>query len=177
MLILEQSCHSFTYCLWLLSHYNSTAEQPQHRSSDQIRSVAQSCPTLCNPKNHSTPGFPVLHYLPEFAQTHIHWVGDAIQTSHPLPFPSPPALNLSLNQWLLTSSGQVLELQLQHQSFQWIFRIDFLEDGLVWSLCSPRDSQESSATAAQKHPFSSLSLLYGPTLISLHECWENNSLD
>ena len=75
----------------------------------------------------STPGYPVLHYLLEFAQTHVHWVGDAIQPFHPLPPLSPPALNLSqhwgLFHWV-SSSHQVakgLELQLQHQSFQWIF--------------------------------------------------------
>ena len=60
-----------------------------------LTSVAQSCPTLCNPMDGSVPGFPVHHQLPEFTQTHIHWVSDAIQTSHPLSSPSPPALNLS----------------------------------------------------------------------------------
>ena len=59
--------------------------------SDQIRSVAQSCPTLCDPMNHSTPGLPVHHQLPEFTQTHAHRVSDAIQPSHPLSSPSPPA--------------------------------------------------------------------------------------
>ena len=94
--------------------------------------VAQSCPTLCNPMDHSTPGFPVHHQLSELAQTHIHWVGDAIQPSHPVLSSSPPAFNLSQHQGLLkwvSSSHQVakvLEFQLQHQSFQWIFRIDFL---------------------------------------------------
>ena len=88
--------------------------------------------TLCNTTDCSTPGFPVLHYLPEFAQTHVHWVGDAIQPSHPLLPPSAPALNLSQHQWFfqwVSSSHRVaklLELQLQHQSFQWIFRVDFL---------------------------------------------------
>ena len=93
-------------------------------------------------------GFPVLHYFPEFAQTHIHWVHDAISSSVT---PS-PALNLSQHQGLLhwiSSSHQVakvLEFQLHHQSFQWIFKTYFLEDWLVWSPCSPRDSQESSPT-------------------------------
>ena len=79
-----------------------------------------------------TPGFPVLHYLPEFAQTHVWWVNDAIQTSHPVSLPSPLALNLSqhqgLFQWVSSFDHvtKVLELQLQHQSFQWIFRVDFL---------------------------------------------------
>ena len=58
-------------------------------------SVAKLCPTICDPIAFSMPGFPVLHYLLEFAQTHVHWVGDAIQLSHPLLFPSPPVLNLS----------------------------------------------------------------------------------
>ena len=95
-------------------------------------SVALSCLILCDPKNYSKPGFPVLHYLPELAQTHIQWVSDAIQPSHPLPSPSPPALHLSQHQGLfqrVSSLNQVakgLELQFQHQSFQWIFRIDFL---------------------------------------------------
>ena len=91
-----------------------------HRSS--YCSVTQSCPTLCNPMDCSTPGFPVLHYLLEFAQTHIHWVSDAIQPSHPLSPPSPPAFNLSQHHGLFQWDGsshwvtKVLELQLQHQS-------------------------------------------------------------
>ena len=86
-------------------------------------SVAKSCPTLCEPMDCSMPGFPVLHQLPELAQTHVHWVSDAIQLSHPLSSPSPPALNLSqhqsLFQWVSSSHqvAKVLELQLQHQSF------------------------------------------------------------
>ena len=104
-----------------------------NKSSVQFSSVAQSCPTLCDPMNCSMPGLPVHHQLPESTQTHVHWVGDAIQPSHPLSSPSPPALNLSqhqsLFQWVSSSSHQVakvLEFQLQHQSFHWIFRNDFL---------------------------------------------------
>ena len=95
-------------------------------------SVTQLCPTLCNPMDCSMPGFPVLHCLLEFAQTHVTWVDDAIQPSHPLSSPSPPALNLSHNQGFfqwdssLHQGAEVLALQLQHQSFQWIFKIDFL---------------------------------------------------
>ena len=86
-------------------------------------SVARSCPTLCDPRDYTTPGFPVLHYVPEFAQTHVHWVSKAIQPSHPVA-PSPPAI--SLFQWV-SSLHQVAEvLELQHQSFQWIFRVDSL---------------------------------------------------
>ena len=65
-----------------------------------VSSVAQSCPTLCDPMNRSTPGLPVHHQLPEFTQTHVHWVSDGIQTSHPLSSPSPPAFNLSQHQGL-----------------------------------------------------------------------------
>ena len=98
----------------------------------QFSSVAQSCPTLCNPMDCSTPGFPVHHQLLELAQTHVHRVCDAIQPSHPLSFPSPPAFNLSqhqgLFQWVssLHQVAKVLEFQLQHQSFQWIYKVDFL---------------------------------------------------
>ena len=100
--------------------------------SVQFSSVAQSCPTLCSPMDCSMPGFPVLHYLLEFAQTHVHWGGDTIQPSHPLSSPSPSAFNLpryqGLFQWVssLHQVAKVLELQLQHQSFPWIFGIDFL---------------------------------------------------
>ena len=93
------------------------------------QSVAQSCLTLCDPMDCSTPGLPVLHYLPEFARTHVHHFGDAIQPSHPLLPPSPPALGLcqrqGLFQWV-SSSHQVakVEFQLQHQSFQWTPRTD-----------------------------------------------------
>ena len=69
-------------------------------SSVQFSSVAQSCPTLCDPMNRSTPGLLVHHQLPEFTQTHVHRVSDAIQPSHPLSFPSPPAFNLSQHQGL-----------------------------------------------------------------------------
>ena len=66
----------------------------------QSSSIAQSCPTLCDPMNCSTPGLPVHHQLPEFTQTHVHWVGDAIQPSHPVSSPSPPAPNPSQHQGL-----------------------------------------------------------------------------
>ena len=70
-------------------------------------SVTQLCPTPCHPINCSTPGFPVLYYLPEFAQIHVHWVGDAIQSSHPLLSPSPPAYNLFQNQGLFQWLGSL----------------------------------------------------------------------
>ena len=95
-------------------------------------SVAKSCLTCCDPMDCSMPCFPDLHHLPEFAQIHVHWVGDAIQPSHPLSLPSLLAFNLtqhqSLFQWVGSSHqvAKVLKVQLQHQSFQWIFRVDFL---------------------------------------------------
>ena len=76
----------------------------------QFSSITQPCPTLCNPTDCSTPGLPVHHQLPEFTQTHVHWVGDAIQPSHPLSSPSPPIFNLSQHQGLcqwFSSSHQV----------------------------------------------------------------------
>ena len=127
-------------------------------SQIQFSSVAQSCPTLCDPMDCSTPGLPVHHLLPESTQTHVHWVSDAIQPSHPLSSPSPPALNLSQHQGLfkwVSSSHQVakvLEFQLQHQSFQWTprtdhFRVDWLDllavQGTLKSLLQHHSSKAS----------------------------------
>ena len=101
-------------------------------SSVQFSSVPQSCLTLCDPKNDSTPGLHVHHQLPEFTQTHVHWVGDAIQPSHPLLSPSPTSVNLYQHQGLFKSVSslhqvaKVLEFQLQHQYFQWRPRTDLL---------------------------------------------------
>ena len=108
------------------------AREFQKNISVQLSSVAQSCPTLCDPMNRSMPGLPVHHQLPEITQTHVHWVSDAIQPSYPLPSPSPPALNPSqhkkLFKWVssLHQVAKVLEFQLQHQSFQWTARTDLL---------------------------------------------------
>ena len=120
------------------------------------------------------------HQLLELAQTHVRRVNDAIQSSHPLSSPFPPAFSLyehqglyqhqGLFKWVRSShqTAKVLEFQLQHQFFQWIFRTDFLFDGLVGSRCSPRDSQESSATPQFKSIyFSALSFLYSPNLTSI----------
>ena len=98
----------------------------------QFSVVAQSCLTLCNPMDCSTPGFPVHHQLPELTQTHVHPVGDAMQPLHPLSPPSSPAFNLSQHQGLFNESvlrirwPRLSEHQLRHQSFQWIFRTDLL---------------------------------------------------
>ena len=142
-------------------------------------SVARLSLTLCDPMNCSMP---VLHHLPEFVQTHVHWVGDAIQPSHPLSSPSPPALNLSQHQGLFkwdSSShevAKVLEFQLQHQSFQRNPRADLLQDGLLGSPCSPGDSQESSPQPQFKS-INSLALSRRPTLTSVHDYWEKDSFD
>ena len=150
----------------------------------QFSSVAQSCPTLCNPMNRSTPGLPVHHQFPEFTQTHVRRVRDTIQPSHPLSSPSPPAPNpsqhQSLFQWVNSSHevAKLLEFQLQHHSFQSNSRVDFHQNGLVGSPCSPRDSQESSPTPHFKSINSlALSLLHSPTLTSIHDHRKNHSLD
>ena len=155
----------------------------QH-TSVQFSSVAQSCPTVCDPMNRSTPGFPVHHHLPEFTQTHVHRVSGAIQSSHPRSSPSRPASNpsqhQSLFQWVNSSHEvtKVLEFQLQDHSLQRNLRADLLQNGLVGSPCSPRDSQESSPTPQfQSINSSVLSLLHSPTLTSIHDHRKNHSLD
>ena len=153
-------------------------------SSVQFSSIAQSCPTFCSPMNCSTPGLPVHHQLPESTQTHVHRVGDAIQPSHPLSSPSPhapnPSQHQSVFQWVNSSRevAKVLEFQLEHLSFQRNPRGDLLQNGLVGSPWSPRDSQESSPTPQFKSINSSaLSFLHSPTLTSIHHHWKNHSPD
>ena len=132
---------------------------------------------------YSMPGLPFHHHLPEFTQTHVHRVGDAIQPSHPLSSPSPPVPNpsqhQSLFQWVNSSHevAKALEFQLYHQSFQRNPRADLLQNGLVGSPCSPTDSQESFPTPQFKSINSSaLSFLYGPTLTSIHDYWKTIAL-
>ena len=109
---------SLSHCISLCYNLCLTQDSVQLSHTDQIRSVAQSCLTLCDPMNRSTPGLPVHHQLPEFTQTHVHLVSDAIQPSHPLSSPSPLALNPSqhqnLFQWVNSSHevARVLEFQL-----------------------------------------------------------------
>ena len=115
-------------CIWEKSGMDHRLEIKPIRFS----SVAQSCLTLCDSMNHSTPGLPVHHQLPEFTQIHVHWVGDVIQAAHPLLSPSPPpsifpSIRVFSNESVLRHQvTRILEFQLQHQSFQWIFRTDFL---------------------------------------------------
>ena len=104
--------------IWTLRKFHKTTSECWQRTSVQFSSVSQLCPTLCDPMNRSTPGLPVHHQLPEFTQTHVHQVGDAIQLSHPLSSSSPPASNPSQNQGLfqwanpLHEVAKVLEFQL-----------------------------------------------------------------
>ena len=117
-------------------------------------SVSQLHPTVCNAMNCSTPGFPVFHHLLELAQTHLHWVGDAIQPSHPLSSPFPPALNLSQHlgkSQLFTSGGQSIGASTSASVLPMNIQ-DWFPLGLtIWSPCSPRDSQESSPTPQFKN--------------------------
>ena len=148
---------------------------PPNPAHVQFSSVPQSCPTLCNPMKCSTSGFPVHHQLPKLAQIHAR-VGDAIQPSHPLSFPSPPAFSSFQHQArsfpvsrFFTSSGQpigasasasVLPMKIQ----------DWFLLRLVWSPCSPGDSQESSPTPRfESINYLVLSHFYGSTLTSLHD--------
>ena len=143
-----------------------------------------SCVWLCDPMNCSTPGIPVYHQLLELTQIHVDWVSDAIQSSHPLwslssPAPS-PSQHQSLLQWVNSSHevAKVLEFQLEHHSFQRNPRADLLQNGLVGSPYSPRDSQESSPTPQCKIINSSaLSFLHSPTLTSIHDHRKKPSLD
>ena len=145
--------------------------------------VTQSCPTLCNPMGWSTPGFPALHQLPELAPTHVHWVSDAIQPSHPLSSPYPPAFNLSqrqgLFQWVLSSHqvAKVLELQLQHQSFQWIsglisFRMDWFDllavQGTLRVFSNTSVQNLNSSTGITSHPVALLTAVLPKAHLTSH---------
>ena len=131
--------------------------------------------------NCNTPGLPVHHQLLEFTQTHVHRVRDAIQLSHPLSSPFPPAPNPSQHQSLFplfTQGCQSTEVSASASFLQRNPRADLLQNGLVGSPCSPRDSQKSSPTPQFKNINSSaLSFLHSPTLTSIHDHKKNHSLD
>ena len=152
-------------------------------SSVQFSSVAQSCPILCDPMNRSMPGLPVHRHLPEFTQTHVHRVSDAIQPSHPLSSPSSSAPNPSQHQSFSNESTLRMRWP-KYWSFSFTIvlskksQADLIQNGLVGSPCSPRDSQESSPTPQFKSiNFSVLSLHYSPGLISIQDYWKNHSFD
>ena len=131
----------------------------------------------------SIQGLPVPLHLLEFAQVNFHCIGDPIQPFHPLMLPSPSALNLSQHQGLFQwvscfhQMTKILQFQIQHQPFQWVFRADFPWDWLVWSPCCSRDFQESSP-APQFEGINSLafSLLSGPALSTIRDHWEDHTL-
>ena len=162
-----QSKYMQSLCTSLHPHLLQT---PAVLSSFQFSSVTQSCPILCNPMECSMPGFPVLHQLPEPTQTHVHSVGNTIQPSHPLSFPSPPTFNLSqhqsLFQWVSSSHHvpKVLKFQLQHQSLNEYsglisFRIGWL------NLLAVQGTQEYSPAPQFK------------SVTSIYDYWKNHSFD
>ena len=146
---------------FILEQKKILLETSIHWYCQSVSSVAQWCPTLCDPMDHSMPGLPVHHQLLESTQTHVHWVSDAIQPSHLLSSPSLPTFNLSQHQGLfkwVSSSHQVakvLESQLQHQSFQWKLSQDWSPLGWTgWiSWQSKGLSRVSSNTTVQKHQY------------------------
>ena len=169
-------------CLLCLSFFTSYLRilTPTSLSSVQFSSVTQSCPTLCDPMNHSTPGLPVHHQLPEFTQTHVHRVGDAIQPSHPLLSPSPPARSPS-----------------QHRSFPplhmrwpkyWSFRFSIIPSKEIPGLISFRMdwldllAVQRTLRSLLQHHSSKASILrhsafFTVQLSSIRAHWKNHSLD
>ena len=143
-------------------------------------SVTKSCPTLYDPMDCSMPGFPVLHHHTEFVQTHVHWVSDVIQPSCPLSSPSLPAFNLSQHQGLFQWVGSLhpnywnfsCSISPSNEHSELIsFRFDWFD------LLAVQVTQESSPAPQFKSiNFSMLSLLYGPTVTSIHCYWEDHSL-
>ena len=147
-------------------------------------SAAQSCPTVCDPKDCSMPGFPVLHHLLELAQTHVHWVRDAIQPSHSLFIPfsscpqSFPESGSFLMSQLFTSGGQSIAVSASASVLP-VNLQDWFPLGLtsLISLQSKGLSRVFTNTTVQKHQFLWLSLLYDPTPTSIHDYWKNQSFD
>ena len=167
------------------SLFQSTFFSEEVKEEVQFSSVAQSCPTL-HPRGLQHARLPCPSPSPgacsNLCPSNLCWKGDAFQPSYPLYSLSPPAFNLSqhqgLFQWVPSSHqvAKILEFQLQQQSLQWIFSTDFLWNWLVWSLCSPRDSQESFPTLQFKSINSLvLSFLYGSTFTSIHDYWKSHS--
>ena len=152
-------------------------------SSVQFSSVAQSCPTLCDPMNRSTPGLPVPHQLPEFTQTHVYRVSDAIQPSHPLSSrfllpPIPPSIRVFSNnsalrmRWSKYWSFSFSIIPSKEHPGLISFRMDWLD------LLAVQGTLESSPTPQSKSINSSvLSFLHSPTLTTIYDHWKNHSLD
>ena len=177
------SFHLFGYFLLLTSPSCNCVITIQFQgvSIPQFSSVPQSCLTLCDPMDCSTPGFPVHHQLPELSQTHVHWVGDVIQPSYPLSSSS-PAFNLSQHQGLfkwVSFSHQVAK----YWSFSFSILPMNIQDWfpLGWtgwiSSQSKGLSRVFSNTTVQKHQSSALSFLYSSTLTSIDDYWKSHSFD
>ena len=138
---------------------------------------------ICDPMDGSTSGFPVHHQLPEFTQTNVHWVGDAIQPSHPLSSHSPlpsifPSIRVFFKESILASGGQSIGGSASASVLSMNIKDWFPLGLMVGSPCSPRASQESSPTPQLKSTNSlALSFLYSPTLTSIHDYWKNHSFD
>ena len=168
---------------WLLYNILISAIHQHELAISQCSSVAQSCPTLCDPMNCSTPGLPVHHQLPEFTQTHVHRVSDAMQPSHPLSFPSPPAPNPSQHHSLFQWVGSLYQVA---KFWSFTFSISPSNEYSGWyplgliallSLQSKGLFRSSPAPQFKSINSSALSLLYGPTLTSIHDHWKNHSSD
>ena len=145
-------------------------------------SVTEPCPTLWDAMDCSTPGFPVLHCLLEFAQTHVHWVGYASQLSHPLSLPSPLDFSLSQNQgpfpmsWLFPSDGQSFGAPASPLPMNIPCWFPLVLNGLI-SLLPKGLSGVFPAPHIESTNSSALSLLYGPTLEAINDYWKNHSFN
>ena len=161
-----------TYCIFNQTFY-------------QFSSVTQLCPTLCDPMDCSTPGLPIRHQLPEPAQTHVHQVSDAIQptiSSSVSPcsscLQSCPASGAFPVSQFFPSNGQIIGASASASVLPINTQDWFPLELTVWSLCSPRDSQDSSPIPQFKRISSSMSNFpFGPTLTSIHDYWKNHSFD
>ena len=148
--------------------------------SVQFSSVAQSCLTLCDPINHGTPGFHVHHQLPEFTQTHVHRVGDAIQPSYPLLFPSPPAPNPSQHQGLFHKSTLCMRWP-KYWSFSFSIRSSNEHPGLISFTMDLLDllAVQGTLNSLLQHPSSKASILWRSAFftVQLRDHWKNHSFN
>ena len=147
-------------------------------------SVTKSGPTLWDPMGCSTPGFHVFHYLPNFVQTHVHWVNDSIQPSHPLSSPSPTTFNLSQHQGLFKCKGSVLCIR--WPNWCWSFSLSISTSNeysalisfrmVLLDLLAVQETQKSCPTPQFKSiNFSVLSFLYTPSLTCIHDYWKSHN--
>ena len=185
-LIIQHRSHltNFNYSVfWTTAIVRGVFWLSQMRVSIQglFSSVAQLCPTLCNPIDWSSPGFAVHHQLPEPTQTHVHRISDAIQPSHPLLPPSPLAFPASGSfpvSWFFASGGQSIGASALASGLPVNIQDWFSLGFTGWiSLQSKQLSAVSSNTTVQKHQFWELSFLYSPTLTFIYDYWKNHSFD